>query len=196
MKNLFALLYSFLILAASLVASDASRNAGSRVLKKGKDKSSKSAKKVKKNKSPKKYSVFLKKGKDKSSKSAKKVKKNKSPKKYSVFLKKGKDKSSKSAKKVKKNKSPKKYSVSEETVQVGSVVRLYASESLMREAFDNDDYFIWHNSMMKILGTEQEVLDRPMEGYFGIKASIEDRVQPIWFYPFSVIEDVVYVPEK
>eukprot|EP00588_Corethron_pennatum_P015131 CAMPEP_0194269292 /NCGR_PEP_ID=MMETSP0169-20130528/3477_1 /TAXON_ID=218684 /ORGANISM="Corethron pennatum, Strain L29A3" /LENGTH=142 /DNA_ID=CAMNT_0039010883 /DNA_START=81 /DNA_END=509 /DNA_ORIENTATION=+ len=142
MKNLFALLYSFLILAASLVASDASRNAGSRVLKKGKDKSSKSAKKVK------------------------------------------------------KNKSPKKYSVSEETVQVGSVVRLYASESLMREAFDNDDYFIWHNSMMKILGTEQEVLDRPMEGYFGIKASIEDRVQPIWFYPFSVIEDVVYVPEK
>ena len=46
--------------------------------------------------------------------------------------------------------------------------------------------------MKKILGKEVTVVDRPRAGYFGLPNSLTEpnSGQPVWYYPFSVIEGV------
>jgi hypothetical protein len=77
----------------------------------------------------------------------------------------------------------------EENVIVGCYVKLRSNASEFQRAFDNCEY-CWDDSMTTILGKEVCVLDRPQPGIFGLSECIHNSGQPIWWYPFSVIESV------
>ncbi len=80
--------------------------------------------------------------------------------------------------------------VTEANVNIGTIVHLHPSEELMRSAFDTSRY-VWHDAMRVILNTDQEVVERPEPGIFGLVSCIKDDPrQPVWYYPFVTIQGV------
>jgi len=86
--------------------------------------------------------------------------------------------------------------LSEQDVQVGTRVKFKSSKEDFIEAFRHcrgsvGMGFYWDDLMESQLGKVVEVLDRSEgEGIFGIEEATPDSGQPIWWYPFTVIESV------
>jgi hypothetical protein len=91
----------------------------------------------------------------------------------------------------------------EESVKVGTRVRLVADRAAFEIAFQNVGYrsdaqshrhfltYVWNDAMTALLGATVTVVDRPQPGVFGLPKSAASSQQPVWFYPFAVIDSVL-----
>ena len=79
---------------------------------------------------------------------------------------------------------------SEETMVVGTTVRLMRNKEAFEAAFAGTGYR-WDDTMASICGTYMTIVERPGVGIFGLPECIPDSGQPVWYYPFSVVEGVV-----
>jgi len=75
--------------------------------------------------------------------------------------------------------------------KVGDTVHLKASKEAFLAAFEGSSNFVWDDGMEAILGTDQPVVELKGPGAFGLKEARAERGQPVWWYPFSVIEKIV-----
>jgi len=89
----------------------------------------------------------------------------------------------------------KSYVPSEKTVKVGTRVTLISDRDAFKNAFNSVDY-IWDDAMTTLLGQTVTVVDRPQPGIFGLPKSDTRSGQPVWWYPFYVIDCVNDQPDK
>jgi len=75
-------------------------------------------------------------------------------------------------------------------VKVGTLVRLKKSIEEFKTAFVGTPY-AWQPAMVALLGTEQTVVEVPQTGYFGLPEAQPRSGQPVWYYPTTVIQEVV-----
>merc|ERR1712086_21574 len=77
----------------------------------------------------------------------------------------------------------------DEDVRVGTLVTLLGNRAEFEAAFEAVGY-VWDDAMSELLGATVEVVDRPKSGIFGLPECIQNSGQPVWWYPFSVIERI------
>jgi len=70
-------------------------------------------------------------------------------------------------------------------------VHLKATKKAFLDAFEGSSVFVWDDGMEAILGTDQPVVEIKGPGAFGLKGATAESGQPVWWYPFSVIERIV-----
>eukprot|EP01050_Picozoa_sp_SAG11_P012312 SAG11_NODE_1361_length_5112_cov_2.921404_2_plen_347_part_00 len=106
-----------------------------------------------------------------------------------------------------------KFEITESNVRPGTILRIFPSTPLLMAAYREPGVrYVYHPLMAHRFGKELEVVDRGIWGYekniFGLKNPCEEgspereeyirergRDQVVWWYPFSVIKDIVYVPD-
>jgi hypothetical protein len=78
----------------------------------------------------------------------------------------------------------------DEDVPIGATVRLISDEAAVKAAFLGARRYRWDDGMRNILGTKQVVVDAASDGFFGLKEASAGSGFPVWYYPFSVVEEV------
>ena len=78
----------------------------------------------------------------------------------------------------------------ENAVVVGCRVKLIADKTAFKHAFEHVGY-VWNDAMVELLGQTVTVVDRPEPGIFGLPKSDANSGQPVWWYPFAVIAEII-----